>query len=167
MYFWKIIAIITIRDGTILDGFKINGETFGIASGGNARDIALQPGEILKHVQYGVGRKKENCYLLTFNSSHKIWELRVFKTYIRTCEWNSLQILSDVYFWTDTGRKIGPFGNCDKDTSLSMKYSGPSEKIELRVENLNDQIVLTSTSYKGNFYITAIKNIGESGLIEI
>ena len=78
-----------------------------------------------------------------------------------------MQILSDVYFWTDTGRKIGPFGNCDKDTSLSMKYSGPSEKIELKVENLKDQIVLTSTAHDGNFYVTAIKKIGESVLIEI
>ena len=76
-----------------------------------------------------------------------------------------MRILSDVYFWTDTGRKIGPFGNCNKDADSSMKYIGPSEKIELRGENLKDQIVLTSTSYKGNFYITAIKNIGESVLI--
>ena len=75
-----------------------------------------------------------------------------------------MQILSDVYFWTDTGRKIGPYGNCNEDAISSMKYTGPSEKIELRLEKLKDQIVLTSTPYNGVFYITAIKNIGESSL---
>ena len=48
-----------------------------------------------------------------------------------------------------------------------MNYTGPSEKIELRVDNLKDQIVLTSTAHNGNFYITAIKKIGESVSIEI
>ena len=89
------------------------------------------------------------------------------KTLIRTCVWNSMRVLSNVYFWTDFGRKIGPFGNCDENASSSMKYTGPSEKIELRLENLKDQIVLTSTPYNGNFYVTAIKNIGESVLIKI
>ena len=78
-----------------------------------------------------------------------------------------MRILSDVYFWTDTGRKIGPFGNCNEDASSSMKYTGPSEKIELRLENLEDQIVLISTPYKGNYYITAIKNIGKSFLLKM
>ena len=78
-----------------------------------------------------------------------------------------MRVLSNVYFWTDTGREIGPFGNCDEDSYTSMNYTGPSEKIELRVDNLKDQIVLTSTAHNGNFYITAIKKIGESVSIEI
>lgn len=48
-----------------------------------------------------------------------------------------------------------------------MKYTGPSEKIELRLENLKDQIVLTSTAHNGIFYVTAIKNMGESVLVKI
>ena len=78
-----------------------------------------------------------------------------------------MRVLSNVYFWTDTGRKIGPFGGCKEDSYLSMKYTGPSEKIELRLENLKDQIVLTSTAHNGIFYVTAIKNMGESVLVKI
>ena len=74
--------------------------------GGGTNELKLDEGEVLVSVKYG------------------------------RCEWEGQMVISDVSFFTNTGKKFGPFGTCN---DYYLGYEGPYH-VALDLTDLESQI---------------------------
>ena len=62
--------------------------------------------------------------------------------------------MSDVYFFTDQNRTLGPYGGCNASTSMDWVYTyqGLSEKILLTKGSLSTQVTVKRSRWIGSVY---------------
>ena len=75
--------------------------------------------------------------------------------------------MSDVYFFTNQNRTLGPFGNCSAsaDNGGENSYQGPSEKVSLILGSLATQAIVSSGAIGTAFEVNSIARIAAGNFI--
>ena len=94
-------------------------------------------------------------YLLQLQT---IW-IRIL-TFSRTCEYARSSVLTDVTFFSKSGRQFGPFANC---RNVHHHYKGPF-RVALDMDNIALQFEYINGAQEGFFdhkFLTAVKDASE------
>ena len=70
------------------------------------------------------------------------------------CTWHGLDVISDVYFFTNRNRKFGPYGKCKQGKNADYaKFKAQYSKRHVRLDRLSSQVKMTGNTYAGNKYV--------------
>jgi len=120
-----------IRTGNVVHGFKINGEAFGVWSGGNSKKITLRAGEKIESVEFS------------------------------QCTWHDLYVISEMKFITNWKKEYGPYGVCGKKNKSPgwARYRQTFDSRHVRLDKLKQQVQMTSNKYNGNKYVKSFSSM--------
>merc|ERR1719450_1528211 len=122
-----------IRTGNVVHGFKINGEAFGVWSGGNSKKITLRAGEKIESVEFS------------------------------QCTWHDLYVISEMTFITNWKKSYGPYGVCGKKNKSPgwARFRQTFSKRHVRLDRLRQQVQMTSNKYNGNKYVKSFGSMSK------